>query len=102
MLGMPDTATLNKININIDSLEGEDTWREKWNTNTVDAKISNAKQETHGAGKYCTNTDGIFKNINNNRVSADNINANTLTNYFLSCPNIEMDRRKNTELTWKY
>ena len=43
LLGMPDTAALNIININIDSLEAEDTQRENCNTNTDDAKISNAK-----------------------------------------------------------
>ena len=88
LLGMPDTAALNIININIDSLEAEDTQRENCNTNIDDAKISNAKQETHGAGKYYTNTDGIFKNTKNNFGYADNTNANTLTNYFLSCPKL--------------
>ena len=99
LLGMPDTAALNIINVNIDSLEAEDTQKENCNTNIDDAKISNAKQETHGAGEYCTSTDGSFKNTNNNSGPADNTNANTLTNYFLSCPNIETDKRKSTELT---
>ena len=61
-----------------------------------DAKMSNAKQETHGAEGYCTNTDGSLKNTTNNIRSADNTNANTLTNYFLSSPNIEIDKRKST------
>ena len=52
LLGMPDTAGLNIINVNIDSLEAEDTQRENCYTNTDDAKISNAKQENHGAGEY--------------------------------------------------
>ena len=99
---MSDTAALNIININIDSLEAEDTQRSNCNTNTDDTKISHAKQEIHGAGRYCTNTDGFFKNTNNNSGSADNTNAKTLTNYFLSCPNVEIDRRKSTELTQKY
>ena len=53
LLGMPDTAVLNIINVNIDSIEAEDTQRENCNTNIVDAKMSNAKQETHGAEEYC-------------------------------------------------
>ena len=53
LLGMPDTAALNIINVNIDSLEAEDTQRENCNINIDDARISNAKQETHGAGE-CT------------------------------------------------
>ena len=32
----------------------ENTQRENFNTNICDAKMSNAKQETHGAGEYCT------------------------------------------------
>ena len=63
LLGMPDTATLNIININIDSLEAEDTWRDNCNTNTDDNKISNAKEETHGTGKYCTNTMAFSKKL---------------------------------------
>ena len=82
------------ININVDSLEAEDTQRDNCNTNRDDAKISNAKQEIHGTGNYCTITDGIFKNTNNNRGSADNTNANTLTNYFLSCPNLRLKKEK--------
>ena len=66
LLGMPDTAVLKIININIDLLEAGDTQRDNCNTNTDDAKISNAKQEIHGAGKYYTNRDHIFKNTKNN------------------------------------
>ena len=99
LLGMPDTATLNIINRNIDSLEAEDAQRDNCNRNTADAKISNAKQEIHEARKYCTNMDGILKNTNNRSGPAANTNANTLTNYFLSYPNVETDKRKSTELT---
>ena len=96
---MPGTAALNIINVNIDSIEAEDTQRENCNTNIGDAKTSHAKQEIHEAGEYCTNTDGSLKNTNNNNGSASNTNANTLTNYFLSFPNLEIDRRKSTQLT---
>ena len=43
LLGMPDTAALNIINVNIDSLEAENAHTENCNTNIDDAKISNAK-----------------------------------------------------------
>ena len=61
--------------------------------------MSSAKQETHGAEEYCINTDGGLKNTNNNNGSAGNTNANTLTNYFLSSPNLEIDKRKSEKLT---
>ena len=96
LLGMPDTAALKIINIDIDSLEAEDTQKDNCNTTT---KVSNAKQEIHGARKCCMNTDGIFKANNNNSGSLINPKANTATIYFLSCPNVETDIRKSAELT---
>ena len=42
-----------------------------------------------------------LKNTNNVNQSASNTNTNTLTNYFLSAPSIEIDKRKSTELTQK-
>ena len=98
LLGMLDTAALKIFNINIDSLDEEDTWKDNCNTNIDATKVSNAKQEIPGAWKYCTNTDGIFKTTNNDNGSTFNTNANTLTKYFLSCPNIETDKRKSIEL----
>ena len=96
LLGMPDTATLKIININIDSLEAEDTQKD----NCIDdTKVSNAKQEIHWAGKCCTNTDGTFKTNNNRDVSTSNTNTNMPTKYFLACSNIETDKRKSAELT---
>ena len=61
LLGMPDTAALNMINVNIDSIETEGTQRENCNTNISNAKTSNAKQETHGAKECCTNTEDSLK-----------------------------------------
>ena len=58
---MPDTAALNIINVNNDSVEAEDTQKENCNTNISDAKVSNVKQETHGAKESCTNTDEDLK-----------------------------------------
>ena len=51
LLGMPDTAAVNIINVSIDSIESEGTQRENCNTNMSDAKVSNIKQETHGLGR---------------------------------------------------
>ena len=75
LLDMPDTAALNIINVNNDSIgaEAEGTQRENYNTNISNANSSNAKQETHGAKECYTNT---------------------IINYFLSSPNIEIDQKK--------
>ena len=43
--------------------------------------------------------DGIFKITNNSNGPTLNTNTNTLTKYFLSCPNIETDKGKSTGLT---
>ena len=75
--------------------------KENCNKNMSDGKTSNAKQETHGAKESCTNTDEDLKNANNVNGSDINTNTNTLTNYFLSSPNIEVDKRKSIELTQK-
>ena len=99
LFGMPDTAALNIVNVNIDSIEAEGTQKETCNTNVSVAKTANIKQETHGAKKSCTNTDENLKNTNNVNRLDSNTNTNTLTNYFLSFPNIEIDRRKSAELT---
>ena len=88
LLGMPDTAALKIININIDLLDAEGTWKGNCNTNIDANKVSNAKQEIHGAGKHCTNMDGIFKTTNNDNGPTVNTNVNIITKYFLSCPNI--------------
>ena len=91
---MLDTAAFNIINVSIDSIEAEGSQKENCNTNISDAKMSNVKQETHGAKKSCTNTDEDLKNTNNVSRLDNNTNTNTLTNYFLSSTNIEIDKRK--------
>ena len=101
LLGMLDTAALNIININIDSIEAEGTQKENCNTNISEAKTSNVMQETHEAKENCTNTDEDFKNTNNVNGSDSNTNTNTLTNYFLSSPNVEIDKWKSSELPQK-
>ena len=102
LLGLSDTAALNVINVNIDSIEAEGTQKENCNTNISDAKTSNIKQETHGAKKSCTNTDVDLKNTNSVNGLDSNTNTNTLTNYFLSSRNIEIDEMKSTKLNKKY
>ena len=96
---MLDTATLNIINVNINSIEAACTHRENCNKNISDAKSSNVKQETHGTMESCTNMDKDFKNASNMNGLDSNTNTNTLTNYFLSSPNSEIDKRKSAKLT---
>ena len=79
LLGMPDTAALKIININIDSMQATE---EECNTNIGDAKEPNIKQD-----------------VDNNDNSHTYTNVNTLTSYFLSLPNIKADKRKSSELT---
>ena len=57
LLGMPDIAALNIINVNIDFIEAACTLKENCNTYISDAKTSSTKQETHGAKESYTNTD---------------------------------------------
>ena len=52
--GMPDTAALKLININVDSIQTEVA---EGKTNTCNMRESNIKQETHMVEKGCTNTD---------------------------------------------
>ena len=96
---MPDTAALQIINVNIDSIEAASMWKEECNTNIGDAKESNTRQEAHVAKKSCTNMYEGLKVANNVSGSSNNTSINTLTNYFLSSPNIEVDKRKSIELT---
>ena len=91
LFGMPDTAVLNIINVNIDFIEAAGTKKENFNTNISNAKTSNVKQETYGAKESCTNTDEDLKNSNNVNGLDSNTNTDRLTNYFLSSPNIEID-----------
>ena len=95
LLGMPDTAALKIININIDSIQAA---KEECNTNIGDTEESNTTQKAHVVEKSCTNTDADSKVDNNVNGHNDNNNVNTLTNYFLSSPHVEAVKRKNTEL----
>ena len=76
LLGMPNTATLKIITINIDSIKAVE---EECNTNTGKAKESNARWEVHVVEQSCTNTDGDSK-VDNNVISHNNITNITYTN----------------------
>ena len=96
LLGMPDTAALQIININIDSIQA---MKEECNTNIHSNKESNANQEAHGVEKSCTNTEVDLKVDNNVNGYYNSTYVNTLMNYFLSSPNVEADKRKSIKLT---
>ena len=98
LLGMPDTAALKIIDINIDSIQAE---KEKFNTNIGNAKESNRAQGACVGGKSWTNMDANSKVNNKVNGHSDNINPNTITKYFLSSPNVEADKRKSIELMQK-
>ena len=48
LLGMPDTAALNIINVNIDSIEAASMWKENCNTNIGDAKNQTSGRKLMG------------------------------------------------------
>ena len=95
LLRMADTAALKIININIDSIQATE---EGCNTNIGYDKEPNIKQDMHVGVSSCTNMDADLK-IDNNANGHSYTNVNTLTNYFLSSPNIKADKRKSSELT---
>ena len=93
LLGMPDTAVLNVINLNIDSIQ----------TLAAECK-TNKKQETHTSVVACTNTGTIRgEGPENNNVSGDNKqdtnghshpgNKHISINYFHSLNNVDTDKR---------
>ena len=53
------------------------------------------------AKESCTNMDKNLKVTNNVNGSSSNTSINTLTNYFLSSPDIEVDKTKSIELMQK-
>ena len=103
MLGMPDTAALKIIDINIDSIQAE---KEECNANICNARESNTKQEAHVAQKSCINMDAGSK-INKVNGHSDNTNPNTITNYFsliTKCRSRQKEEHqadvKNTQYIW--
>ena len=87
LLGMPDTAALNILNLNIDLIQAE----------VANCK-TNREQETHIVVESCTNinTVGIIKQIANGQNQ-----SNKLINYFYSSKNTEADKRQSNNMTQK-
>ena len=86
LLGMPDTAALKLININIDSLQAE----------VVECK-TNIEQEMHVVEKGCANMDTDFKT----KQGANGQMAKTMQTKQLlfSSSNVDADKRKSSKLT---
>ena len=63
LLGMPDTAAFNIINMNSDFIETACMQKKNCNTNMNDAKTSNTKHETPGVKESCTITDEDLKTL---------------------------------------
>ena len=88
LLGLPDTAALEIININIDSIQAAE---EECNTNIGNTGESNTTQEAPVVEKSCTNKKADSKVNNNINHPNANTNVNSLTNYFFYSPNVEAD-----------
>ena len=57
-------------------------------------KHPTSSRKLMGLRRAVTNTEEGLKNTNNVNGSDSNTNTNKLTNYFLSSPNTEIDKRK--------
>ena len=88
LLGMPDTAALKLINVNVDSIQVEVA---ECKTNTCNTRESNIKQKTHVVEKGCTNTDADSKIKQSTNSQSGQDNVNKIINYFFSSPNVEKD-----------
>ena len=53
------------------------------------------------AEKSCINMDADSDVNNKVNDHSDDTNPNTITNYFLSSPNVEADKRKSIKLMWE-
>ena len=69
------------------------------NTNMGDAKEVETRQEDVVVIESYTNMETDLKIDNNANGPGSNTSKTKLTNYFLSSPNIEVDKRKSIELT---
>ena len=87
---MPDTAALNIINLNIDSIQAE-----------IMSGKTNRGQETHTIAEGCTNrnTAGIIKQDANGQNGQNQ--SDKSINYFYSSENTDADRRKSDIMTQK-
>ena len=88
LLGMPDTAALNIINLNIDSIQVE-----------IASCKTNREQEMYTVAEGRTNTDAGA--INKQDTNSQNIqnNSHNSINYFFSSSNVMADKRQSSEMT---
>ena len=87
---MPDTAALNIINLNIDSIQVE-----------ITRCKTNRGQEMHAVVEGCTNRDtGIITKQDTNGQNDQN-NSNKSINYFYSSKDIDTDKRKSSAMMQK-
>ena len=96
LLRMPDTPALKLIHENIDFIQTEVA---ECKTNTGNVRKSNITQETHVGEKGCADTDADSKSKHSTKGQNNQDNAYKVTNYFLSSPNREADKRKSVKLT---
>ena len=92
---MPDTTALKIINVKIDSVEEASMLKENCNTNIGDTKNPDFRQETHVVKESCTNMDEDLKITINVNGSSNNTCIDTLISYFLSSPNMGVDKSSN-------
>ena len=87
---MPDTAALQIINLNIDSIQLE-----------MAGCKTNIKQEIHTVIKGCTNTGAGVNTMQD--INGQNNQSNTIKsiNYFFSLANIDEDKRKSSDMIQK-
>ena len=81
--GMPNTAALKIININIDSIEVASMQKEDCNTNIGNAEEVETRQEAQVANESGTNMNEDLKVTNNANRFSSNTSIKKLTNYFL-------------------
>ena len=88
LLGMPDTAALNIINLNIASIQAE-----------IASCKTNREQEMYAVAEGCTNTDaGAINKQDTNSQNVQNNSHNSI-NYFFSSSNIMADKRQSLRMT---
>ena len=88
-------SRLKITSINVDFIQAVN---KDCNTNTGDVKESNTTQGSHVVEKNCTNMDADSKDDDNVNSHNNITNVNTLTNYLISSPNVEADKRKSIKL----
>ena len=90
LLGMPDTAVLNIIKINIVYIQAD----------IIECK-TNIGQETHAIAKGCTNMKAVVINKQDANGQNDQNTSNKSINYFYSLNDIDADKRKSSTMMQK-